>query len=224
GAADPARVPPRRAPHAARAGAGERPAARDRSGHAPLARAAGGACEAAGPGGARSRSDPARARVCRRRDRPGGHALRPRRGAGEVTRGDLRARVLILAALLAAAFGGLTGRLAWLQVVKRAELAQLAERQYSRTVALYAQRGPILDRQGMPLATSTPTESLFVQPRSVGDPVRVTARLAPIVGLPPAEVHAALPSARSTPPTGGPAPGRRWRSSSTRAPARCWRS
>jgi len=114
-----------------------------------------------------------------------------------VTRSDLRTRVLILAALLAAAFGGLTGRLAWLQVVKRAELAQLAERQYSRTVALYAQRGPILDRQGMPLATSTPTESLFVQPRSVGDPVRVTARLAPIVGLPPAEVHAALTSSRS---------------------------
>ncbi len=114
-----------------------------------------------------------------------------------MTRGDLRARVLILAALLAAAFGGLTGRLAWLQVVKRAELAQLAERQYSRTVVLHAQRGPILDRQGTPLATSTPTESLFVQPRSVGDPVRVTARLAPIIGLPPAEVHAVLTSSRS---------------------------
>ena len=114
-----------------------------------------------------------------------------------MTPGDLRARVLILAAVFAVAFGGLTGRLAWLQVVKRAELAQLAERQYSRTVVLHAQRGPILDRQGTPLATSTPTESLFVQPRSVGDPVRVTARLAPIIGLPPAEVHAVLTSSRS---------------------------
>jgi len=114
-----------------------------------------------------------------------------------VTHGDLRARVLILAAVLAVGFAGLTGRLAWLQVVKRAELAQLAERQYSRTVVLHAQRGPILDRQGTPLATSTPTESLFVQPRSVGDPVRVTARLAPIIGLPPAEVHAVLTSSRS---------------------------
>jgi len=114
-----------------------------------------------------------------------------------VTHGDLRARVLILAAVLAVAFAGLTGRLTWLQVVKRAELAQLAERQYSRTVVLHAQRGPILDRQGTPLATSTPTESLFVQPRSVGDPVRVTARLAPIIGLPPAEVHAVLTSSRS---------------------------
>jgi cell division protein FtsI (penicillin-binding protein 3) len=114
-----------------------------------------------------------------------------------VTPGDLRARVLILAALLLVAFGSLTGRLAWLQVVKRTELAQLAERQYSRTVVLHAQRGPILDRQGTPLATSTPTESLYVQPRSVGDPVRVTARLAPLLGLPPAEVHAVLTSSRS---------------------------
>ena len=114
-----------------------------------------------------------------------------------MTPGDLRARVLILAAVFAVAFGGLTGRLAWLQVVKRAELAQLAERQYSRTVVLHAQRGPILDRQGAPLATSTPTESLFIQPRSVGDPVRVTARLAPILGLPPGEVRAALTSGRS---------------------------
>jgi cell division protein FtsI (penicillin-binding protein 3) len=35
-----------------------------------------------------------------------------------------------------------------------------------------------------------------VQPRSVGDPVRVAARLAPVVGLPESEVHAALTSGR----------------------------
>ncbi len=104
--------------------------------------------------------------------------------------------MLILAALLAVAFGGLTGRLAWLQVVKHGELAQLAERQYSRTVVLQAQRGPIVDRHGTALATSTPTESLFVQPRSVGDPVRVADRLSPILGVPQAEVHAALTSSR----------------------------
>ena len=108
----------------------------------------------------------------------------------------VRTRVLVLAAILALAFGGLTGRLAWLMIVKRGELTQLAERQYSRTVLLPALRGPIVDRRGTPLATSTATESLFVQPRSVGDPVRVAARLAPVVGLPETEVHAALTSAR----------------------------
>ena len=88
----------------------------------------------------------------------------------------VRTRVLMLAAILAIAFGGLVGRLGWLMVVKHGELTQLAERQYSRTVVLYAQRGPIVDRQGSALATSTSTESLFVQPRGVGDPVRVATR------------------------------------------------
>jgi cell division protein FtsI (penicillin-binding protein 3) len=108
----------------------------------------------------------------------------------------VRTRVLLLAAVLALAFGGLTARLGWLMVVKRGELTMLAERQYSRTVVLPALRGPILDRRGAPLATSTATESLFVQPRSVGDPVRVSARLAPVLGLPEREVHAALTSTR----------------------------
>jgi cell division protein FtsI (penicillin-binding protein 3) len=108
----------------------------------------------------------------------------------------VRTRVLLLAAVLALAFGGLTARLGWLMVVKRGELTVLAERQYSRTVVLPALRGPILDRRGAPLARSTATESLFVQPRSVGDPVRVSARLAPVLGQPEREVHATLTSAR----------------------------
>ena len=61
----------------------------------------------------------------------------------------LRTRVLILAALLAVAFVGLTSRLGWLMIVKHAELAALAERQYSRTVTLHGARGPILDRHGV---------------------------------------------------------------------------
>jgi len=109
----------------------------------------------------------------------------------------LRARVLILTAILAVAFTGVTGRLAWLMIVKRGELAQLAERQYSRTVVLSAARGPIVDRQGAPLATSMAAESLFAQPRALGDPVRVAARLAPILEMPPRELHAALTSPRS---------------------------
>ena len=108
----------------------------------------------------------------------------------------VRTRVLLLAAVLALVFGGLTSRLAWLMIVKHGDLTALAERQYSRTVVLPALRGPILDRRGTPLATSTATESLFVQPRSVGDPVRVAARLAPVLGVPEREVHAALTSAR----------------------------
>lgn len=109
----------------------------------------------------------------------------------------LRARVLILAAILAVAFGGVTLRLAWLQVVRHAELAQMAERQYSRTVTLHAQRGPIVDRNGAALATSTPGESLFAQPRALGDPARAAARLAPILDVPASDLRAAFTSGRS---------------------------
>jgi cell division protein FtsI (penicillin-binding protein 3) len=108
----------------------------------------------------------------------------------------LRARVLILAAALAVAFGGVTARLAHLQVIRNAELAAVAERQYSRTVVLQAQRGPIVDRHGAPLASSGPAESLFAQPRSLGDPVRVAARLAPLLHVPEPELHAALTGPR----------------------------
>jgi cell division protein FtsI (penicillin-binding protein 3) len=104
----------------------------------------------------------------------------------------LRTRVLVLAALLAVAFGGVTARLAYLQLVRNADLSAMAQRQYSRTVVLQAERGAILDRQGVPLAVSSPAESLFAQPRSAGDPVRVAARLAPILAVPASELHAAL--------------------------------
>jgi cell division protein FtsI (penicillin-binding protein 3) len=109
----------------------------------------------------------------------------------------LRTRVLVLAGALALAFTGVLGRLAWLQIVRHAELAAMAERQYSRTVLLQAQRGPITDRNGAALATSSPAESLFAQPRALGDPVRVAARLAPLLGVPEAEIHAQLTSGRA---------------------------
>jgi cell division protein FtsI (penicillin-binding protein 3) len=105
--------------------------------------------------------------------------------------------VLVLAGLLALGFTGVVGRLGWLQIVRHADLAALAERQYSRTVVLQAQRGPIVDRQGAPLATSSPAESLFAQPRAVGDPVRVAARLAPLLEATERELHAALTSGKS---------------------------
>jgi len=104
----------------------------------------------------------------------------------------LRSRVILLAAALAVGFGGVAARLAHLQIIKHGELAALADRQYSRAVVLPARRGPIVDRHGTPLAASSPAESLFAQPRVMGDPVRVAARLAPVLKMSESNVHAAL--------------------------------
>jgi cell division protein FtsI (penicillin-binding protein 3) len=54
-----------------------------------------------------------------------------------------------------------------------------------------------VDRQGAPLATSSPAESLFAQPRTVGDPVRVAARLAPLLDARERELHGLLTSGKS---------------------------
>jgi cell division protein FtsI (penicillin-binding protein 3) len=109
----------------------------------------------------------------------------------------LRTRVFLLAAALAVTFGILGARLVWLQAIRHGELTALAERQYSRTVTLHAQRGPIVDRHGAALATSTAAESLFAQPRGIGDPARVAERLAPIVNMRVDELQALLTSSKS---------------------------
>jgi cell division protein FtsI (penicillin-binding protein 3) len=109
----------------------------------------------------------------------------------------LRMRVVVLAAVLALAFAAVVSRLGFLQVVRHSELSGMAERQYSRTLTLHALRGPIIDRNGAPLATSSNAESLFAQPRGVGDPVRAAARLAPVLAMPEAELHRLLTSPKT---------------------------
>lgn len=108
----------------------------------------------------------------------------------------LRPRVLVLAGVLALGFAGVLAQVAHLQLVRHGELAALAERQYVRTVVLPARRGPIVDRHGVPLAVSGPAESLFAQPRAIGDPVRVAARLAPVLGMSEPELRTALSAPR----------------------------
>jgi len=109
----------------------------------------------------------------------------------------LRARTLILAALFACAFTGLVGRLAYLQVLRHAELAATAERQYAKTVTIRPRRGPILDRNGHTLAASTPAESLYAQPRRIVNPAAVAHRLAPILAEREADIRRHLASDRS---------------------------
>jgi len=133
------------------------------------------------------------------RSRPPSRTGHPRfkpASRSDTTASDTATRVLILAAILTVAFAGLAGRLGWLMIIKHGELAALAERQYSRTIALQGARGPIVDRHGAPLATSTPAESLFAQPRGIGDPVRLAAALAPIVDVPARDLHAQLTSGK----------------------------
>ncbi len=83
-------------------------------------------------------------------------------------------------------------RLFWLQVVDHAWLARRAQLQQQRTVTVEAQRGAIYDRHLTPLAMSLPVQSLFANPRQVGDAGAAARALAPILGLDRSELARTL--------------------------------
>src|SRR5262245_25363968 len=91
-----------------------------------------------------------------------------------------RTRALLLTGVLAA----VVLRLAYLQLYRHEDLARLAERQYSKTIPLRPQRGPILDRNGYALAVSAEVESVFALPGRIADRTAVAAALAPRLGEP----------------------------------------
>jgi len=91
-------------------------------------------------------------------------------------------------ALVAAGFAVLAGRAFWLQGLNHDFLQQKGEARYGRVVEMPASRGPVVDRNGQPLAISTPVESIWASPEDFeADGARLQA-LARALGVPAAEV------------------------------------
>ncbi len=64
-------------------------------------------------------------------------------------------------------FAMLLGRGLWLQAFNETFLQEQGEARYARNLKLEANRGMITDRNGEPLAISTPVQSIWASPRSV---------------------------------------------------------
>ena len=90
--------------------------------------------------------------------------------------------------------GGIVVRLAFLQVRDQGEYEQLGADQRTRTLALPADRGEILDRDQTPLAVTLPARDVYADPRYVTDPYGEALTIAPILGLKPKDVRRALMS------------------------------
>ena len=76
-----------------------------------------------------------------------------------------RRRVLLIGVLLG--FAVLLARSVYLQSLHKEFLQQKGDARYSRALILPAHRGMILDRNGEPLAISTPVESIWASPADV---------------------------------------------------------
>jgi cell division protein FtsI (penicillin-binding protein 3) len=93
----------------------------------------------------------------------------------------LRLMLLALSISLWAVVIGI--RLVQVQVLGRAFFERQGTRQSERTVNLHPRRGPILDREGRPLAVSVDAESLYAVPQDVADAPATATAVARELGL-----------------------------------------
>jgi len=98
----------------------------------------------------------------------------------------VRARVLL--GLLMIAFLVLLGRALYLQVLNDDFLQQKGESRYARVLELPAHRGMITDRNGEPLAVSTPVESVWATPVDARWSAGQRRQLARLLGMDEREI------------------------------------
>jgi len=105
---------------------------------------------------------------------------------------NTRSRLLCLGWLFTLLFGGVLGRLLYLQTVRAQEL-RLASARYGglreHRWTVYGTRGFIKDRQGNVLAMDVTSLSIYIRPKAVTEPARVAQTLAPVVGVPSAAIE-----------------------------------
>jgi len=88
-------------------------------------------------------------------------------------------------------------RTAWLGTIKGDRLAQAASTQQVSDVTVPARRGAIVDRKGVELAVTEPAADISATPYLVKNPVRVAARLAPLLKRPEDEIIKKLAARKS---------------------------
>jgi len=92
-------------------------------------------------------------------------------------------RAYMLFVLLLAGLTGLLGRGVYLQGIHDDFLQKKGDARYSRVIEVSAHRGMISDRNGEPLAVSTPVESVWASPSDVEADRRQVKKLAQILGM-----------------------------------------
>ncbi|MES2512400.1 MAG: penicillin-binding protein 2 [Pseudomonadota bacterium] len=101
-------------------------------------------------------------------------------------------RSKLIVAGIAVAFAGLAGRAAYIQVFGNDFFQRQGEVRFARTLELPANRGRILDRNGLILASSVPAPSIWAIPEDVEATKSQLAELAKLLEMPLAELNKKL--------------------------------
>ena len=92
-------------------------------------------------------------------------------------------RVTLVMAFFALVASSLVARAVQLQVLDKDFLNHQADTRHLRTESISAHRGNILDRNGEPLAISTPVDSIWVNPKEFASSVEKIPQLAKALGV-----------------------------------------
>jgi len=103
-----------------------------------------------------------------------------------------RGKIIFAGVLFALALMGLWARAYYVQVVKGPEYAKMANRQYWASETVSGKRGEIFDRNGLLLAKSIATPSVYVRPNEIKDAWTVSHRLGAILGVSPKSLAAEM--------------------------------
>jgi cell division protein FtsI (penicillin-binding protein 3) len=101
-------------------------------------------------------------------------------------------RATLLFSMLLLGLAGLVGRGVFLQGIHNDFLQKKGNARYSRVIEVNAHRGMITDRNGTPLAVSTPVESVWASPSDVEVTSGQVKKLAQILGMSAEEMKAKL--------------------------------
>ena len=101
---------------------------------------------------------------------------------------ELRKRLLLVCGFLGLASAGLLARALDLQVIDHNFYRQQGDARFLREIPIATSRGMITDRNGEPLAISSPVESIWANPKELlKSPARLPA-LAQALGMPQDEL------------------------------------
>ena len=103
-----------------------------------------------------------------------------------------RIRIITIGSIFGLMFLGVVARSFYLQILQHETLVKKADKQHQHKVDLTPARGSILDRNGTTLAESIHMDSCYAEPRRIKDVDGTAAVLAPILGVPKAELVAKL--------------------------------
>lgn len=101
-------------------------------------------------------------------------------------------RSKFIVAAIALGFVTLVGRAAWVQVFNNDFFQRQGEVRFARTLELPANRGRILDRNGLILASSVPAQSIWAIPEDVEDDAAKLHKLSQLLEMPYATLRKKL--------------------------------